>query len=71
MEKSKVLVYVNPVLFISAVVQAVSGLVLVLNGREFFSVIHRYNAFLLSILIVIHLALNWSWVKAFMLPRRG
>ena len=60
----KPLAYVNLILFITACVQALTGAVLALNGPEFFGIIHIYNAFLLSAMIVVHLALNWTWVKA-------
>ena len=60
----KPLAYVNLILFITACVQALSGAVLALNGPAFFGTIHLYNAFLLSVMIVVHLTLNWAWVKA-------
>ena len=61
---------VNPVLFASACVQAASGLALALNGPDFLSAIHIYNAYLLSVLIAAHITLNWGWVKAFLLSKR-
>jgi hypothetical protein len=63
--------WVNPVLFVTALVQAVTGLALALKGTEFFTVIHVYNAFLLSFMIAVHLALNWGWVKSFLFSRRS
>ena len=62
---------VNPVLFASACVQAASGLAIALNGPGFLSAIHVYNAYLLSVLIAVHLTLNWGWVRSyFKLSRR-
>jgi cytochrome b subunit of formate dehydrogenase len=57
---------VNPVLFASAFMQAVSGLALALNGPEFLRTLHIYNAFLLSFMIAVHLALNWGWVRSYL-----
>jgi hypothetical protein len=67
---TKALVWVNPLLFIAFCLQAGSGLGLALADSEIFIRIHIYNAYFLSAMIVVHLALNWGWVKAFLLSKR-
>jgi hypothetical protein len=70
MDKARALTVVNPVLFASACVQAASGLGLLAADVEALAVIHRYNGVFLSVMIAVHLALNWGWVKSFVSPRR-
>ncbi|MFA6384179.1 MAG: DUF4405 domain-containing protein [Candidatus Omnitrophota bacterium] len=70
MDKTRVLIVVNPVLFIAACVQAATGLAFMLADSRLFYNIHRYNGIFLSVMIVVHLALNWGWVKSFVLSGR-
>lgn len=65
--KSKLLKVVNPILFIIMFIQAVSGL-----GQRyatsqdlfvFFRRLHGPNGMLLIILVIIHIYLNWGWIK--------
>ena len=70
MAKAPVLIAVNSALFTAACVQAISGFALIWGGIKFLYIIHRYNGIVLSVLIVIHLSLNWGWVKSFVLPAR-
>ena len=35
------------------------------------SEIHEYNGFLFTALVLVHLYLNWGWVKANILKKRG
>ncbi|MDD3904907.1 MAG: DUF4405 domain-containing protein [Candidatus Omnitrophica bacterium] len=71
MNKLKMLRIVNPVLFISAVVQIVTGAgfafhVFESSPRVFKMALeaHEYNGFLFAVLIITHLVLNWDWVKS-------
>jgi len=68
---TKALVWVNPLLFAAVCVQAGSGLGLAVASSRIFEHIHIYNAYFLSVVIVVHLALNWGWVKAFLLSKRS
>ncbi|MFA6079028.1 MAG: DUF4405 domain-containing protein [Candidatus Omnitrophota bacterium] len=61
---------INPLLFISFLIQAVTGIALAFNlvGRiEWLAgpvvEIHEYNGLFMIIAIFAHLALNWGWVK--------
>ena len=70
MNKAKALIAVNFALFAAACVQAASGLILVWADVRVLQIIHHYNGIFLSGMIVVHLALNWGWVKSFVLPVR-
>lgn len=77
MSAALLLKWVNPVLFVSALLQALTGVALyfelVESSPKLFSYtlkIHAKNGLLLIILIAIHLALNWSWVKAQFFKKR-
>jgi hypothetical protein len=68
MTKQFVLRILNPFLFLSLAVQAVTGLIMffdlkVPNLKMIFEV-HGYNGLLFAALAVTHLILNWGWVKA-------
>lgn len=68
MLKMQLLKVINPILFIVFVTQVAMGLVMFfnlnfINLRRAF-LIHKYNGLLLIFLWLIHITLNWSWVKA-------
>lgn len=67
MNKARLLKWVNPILFISAVIQIVTILVFLFNlfpaKKHFFFELHEHNGIIFVILIFIHLYLNWAWVK--------
>jgi len=68
MNKPKWLVWLNPFLFLSLLIQAVSGVVLFFSlmpaWDEMIARVHSYNGFIFVFLALTHLMLNWSWVKA-------
>jgi putative Mn2+ efflux pump MntP len=55
---------INPILFILVLWQAMTGLGRDFFGKEVFEKIHVSGGLLLIIFVVIHLMLNWSWVKS-------
>ena len=64
--KGKLLKVVNPILFVSMLVQITSGLGQRYAGQEVFIVlrrIHVFNSRLLIFLFITHLYLNWAWIK--------
>lgn len=70
MNKILQLKIVNSILFISAVIQALTGISLAFRlfismPKIFESIaeIHEHNGFILVVLILIHLILNWGWIK--------
>lgn len=67
MNKPQWLKVLNLVLFISLLVQALTGLVLFFSlfvtQIDVFIVIHKYNGLFLILLVGLHLWFNWSWIK--------
>jgi high-affinity K+ transport system ATPase subunit B len=61
---NKLLKYLNPVLFIVAVIQIWTALVIFFGHDEGLIELHVKNGFLLIVLILIHFSLNFGWVKA-------
>ena len=63
MKKTTALKIVNPILIILFLLQASSG---ILHDfvYSFFEIVHKPVGFALVVIAVIHVLLNWSWVKA-------
>ena len=68
MDKVKLLRIVNPILFISFIVQATTASIMVLRIRvphlRSILELHEYNGILMIILVAIHVTLNWGWIRA-------
>lgn len=68
MNRLKWLIVTNIVLFCSMAVQVITGIMLFfgmfLRHLGFTERLHSYNGLALVILVVLHIALNWGWVKA-------
>jgi hypothetical protein len=68
MNKMLLLKIVNPLLGLSFLVQAITGIMLTRSiGISFIDKtahIHEANGTVFLLLVIIHLTLNWSWVKA-------
>lgn len=77
--KGKLLKVVNPILFVSMLVQITSGLGQRYAGQDLFLLsrrIHVFNSRLLIFLFITHLYLNWAWIKGWIMtnlikPRPG
>ena len=76
MNKIVLLKITNLFLFISMLAQLCTGIVLffdLFTGRpklfEMITQIHRYNGVVLAALVIVHLLLNWGWMKAQFLKR--
>ncbi|MCX5677738.1 MAG: DUF4405 domain-containing protein [Candidatus Omnitrophica bacterium] len=70
MDKAGLLKVVNPLLFISLVIQALTGVIaalhLFISNPKLFEAImelHKHNGFVFVALAGTHLYLNWNWVK--------
>ena len=61
---------VNPVLAVVFLFQITSGLMHGIISRELFGTIHGSNAGVLMACVLIHLILNWNWVKANFLKKK-
>jgi|WetSurMetagenome_2_1015567.scaffolds.fasta_scaffold632000_2 hypothetical protein len=69
MDRVKKLKIANLFLLISSVIQAIAGLLLLSpSASETIAEIHKYNGVAIIILIIIHLAFNWEWVKKNLSP---
>ena len=65
MNKNKLLKVVNPVLAVSFIMEAVTGIMMAAGkGSKTTFEIHKHNGVLLIILVAAHLYLNWDWIKA-------
>jgi hypothetical protein len=58
---------VNSLLFISLLVQAITGLWLFWSGSETIANIHKYNGLIFLALVATHITLNWNWIKTVLL----
>lgn len=64
MKKTSILKIINPLLFIIALLQAVTGAIYFLGGNGLNSIIHMIGGAVMAGLAVIHIFLNWGWVKS-------
>jgi hypothetical protein len=72
---NKALKILNPFLVIVFLLQAVTGIIFVLELKpssfiEFLGDFHKYTGLLLIALIIFHLIFNWGWVKINMLNKK-
>lgn len=64
MNRTKLLKIINPILFILILSQGTTGLGHEYIPGELFEVIHFNGGRLIILFVIIHLALNWGWVKS-------
>lgn len=68
MNKQAILKIINPLLLVSVVVQATTGLIFFFDLQvphlKTLMEIHGYNGLLMVLLAVTHVSLNWSWIRA-------
>jgi hypothetical protein len=70
MKRNTALKILNPILLVLIVSQAVSGLFRAKLSPEAFELIHEDGGMILIGLIVVHLVLNFNWVKANYFPKQ-
>ncbi|HBM15611.1 MAG TPA: hypothetical protein DD381_04600 [Lentisphaeria bacterium] len=61
--KQKILKVLNALLAILILTQLLSGIFRKEIGKELFELIHEKGVILLIIVIIIHIILNWGWIK--------
>jgi hypothetical protein len=54
----------NPILAVVLVFQVVTGLLHGILPKEMFETIHGTSAGILMACVILHLLLNWNWIKA-------
>ena len=67
MKKSALLKIVNPLLILLFITQALSGILhdyLMEVSYETFEIIHGIGGYVFVFLVVVHVTLNWNWVKS-------
>ena len=73
MNKVSALRVVNMALFFSFTLQAATSIIIFTKikvpHREFVFEAHEYNGLCMILLAVIHIALNWGWIKVNFLKR--
>ena len=69
MKTNLLLKIVNPVLAVVFLFQMVSGLMHGIIAHDLFEKIHGSSAGILMACVLIHLILNWNWVKTNLLKK--
>ncbi|MCX8011831.1 MAG: hypothetical protein N3A64_01565 [Desulfobacterota bacterium] len=64
MKKITALKITNLILFILIIIQAITGLGHNFLGEKLFEIIHPTGGALLIILVIVHIAFNWGWIKS-------
>jgi len=68
--KQAALKIVNPLLGVLIVNQALTGLFHLYVSKSAFEVLHEKGGLLLLGMVILHVVLNWNWVKAQFWPQR-
>jgi hypothetical protein len=71
MAKNATLKILNPILAVLFVSQVLSGIFSSYLSPETFQWLHRRGAIALVAGTVLHVVLNWNWVRATLLPRKS
>ena len=71
MKRNDALKIVNPVLGLLVLSQFVTGVSADAIGKEAFAILHQGAAFVLVSVALLHVILNWNWIKANFLGRTG
>lgn len=64
MKKTFVLKFLNPILFLTALIQIITVVIIKTNPTSQIFTIHEYNGYTLVIIITFHLILNWNWIRS-------
>ena len=70
MKKNTLLKIINPILAIVFIYQISTGLMHEIIPKNRFETIHGTGGIVLLICVIIHLILNWNWVKVNFLKKR-
>ncbi len=64
MTKQTLLKIVNPLLALLMINQALTGMFNLYLSNRAFTILHEWGGFVLSAMVIVHVALNWGWIKA-------
>ena len=71
MDRTKWLKRVNVLLLFFLVYQATTGLLADVINPKVFGVMHPVGGILLALFGLVHLGLNWGWVRSVYLAKKG
>lgn len=71
MQKNRILKILNPLLAVLLISQIASGMLGMRLSYEVFNVVHKGGAFVLLACVVLHIILNWSWIRATYFKKRA
>lgn len=69
MKRNDALKVINPLLGIFLVNQVLTGLLNKSLPHEVFEVLHKGGGILFTIAAILHVTMNWNWIKANFLPK--
>ena len=69
MRKGKALWLLNPVLAILLMTQMISGIFGASLPHRVFQILHKGGGVVLFVVAVVHIVLNWGWVRTMYLRR--
>ncbi len=64
MKKNTILKITNPILLVLSVSQVLTGIFAMSLSEEVFDIFHRDTGTILLVLILLHVVLNFNWIKA-------
>ena len=62
---------INPLIFLLMINQVVTAFLRDAIGDKLFGLLHGLTGMLLAVLVIVHLILNWSWVRTQYSPRKA
>jgi hypothetical protein len=63
MKKASILKFLNPLLFLAAFIQIITVVIIKTIPTSQIFTIHEYNGYTLAVIILLHLILNWNWIR--------
>jgi hypothetical protein len=72
MNKAMLLKILNPILFLLVVVQLTTIIMIrtISDPSPFIPMVHIWNSYAIGIVLVLHLFLNFGWIKANFFPKK-
>ena len=70
MTKQTALKIVNPLLGLLIINQALTGIFHLYLSNRAFTILHEWGGYVLVTMVIVHVVLNWGWVRAQFLRRR-
>ena len=64
MKKNTILKIINPIMGILLINQVLMALMHDILPHELFEVFHVGGGFILTVVAIVHIILNWNWVKS-------